>query len=364
MRSRVIKILLPRLATLSLACALDPAGLVLGQDIALSTAPGGMAIIGLTPYRGGFGNVNGLGVGAPGAGINMNNSGVTGGAFYWSPISLTVTGGTAVVRAYIYTDFSHPATLILSACSSGPCSSYSSYTSISKIAGSPTTIIAPPGAAANTAVTIGIGLFVASTNGGGAFSGTDVAVIRFNVYDTTGTSLITGHNLRLNNPFETVQTAVQLLLSTASGGLPVSPASDFSMNYGNVNGQGIGAPAPGLTIVPAAGGVTYSTPYQMQPSFSSLTSTTGSVSAYVSSGFAHPSSLILQDSASAGGPYASISTLGGSPTPITASAASGSTITRYLGLFVSNANGPGAFPGTSGASGADSAVLTYTLTVP
>jgi hypothetical protein len=323
-----------------------------------------MAISGANPYRGGFGNVNGLGVGTPGTGINVNNSGVTGGAFYWSRISMTVTGAKAVVRAYISTLFAHPATLILYVCSSGPCGSFSLYTALSTSSASPTDLIAAPGADPNTVLTLGLGLFVRNRNGAFAFSGTDSATIRFNVYDSTGTTLTASHYLSLNNPSENLQTAVQLLLSTASGGLPLSPASDFSLNYGNVNGLGVGSPSSGLTVVLGAGGVTYATPYQIQPSFSAFSSTTGSVSVSVSAGFAHPSTLIFQDSASVGGPYTDISKLPGSPTSITTTAANGSTITRYLGLFVSSASGAGAFPGTSGGSGADSAVLTYTLTVP
>jgi hypothetical protein len=40
------------------------------------------------------------------------------------------------------------------------------------------------------------------------------------------------------------------------------------------------------------------------------------------------------------------------------SATSGTNVTRYLGLFVSNANGSGTF------TGADVSTLTYTLIVP
>src|SRR5262249_26265161 len=148
--------------------------------------------------------------------------------------------------------------------------------------------------------------------------------------------------LALNTPNETVQTALQLLLATAPGGLTISPSSDFSANYGNANGLGVGTPSSGLTVVSAAGGVIYSTPYYLQPSFSSFASATGSLSMHVSTAFAHPNTLTLQDAASSGGPYTSVSTSSSFPTSITTSANSGSTITRYLGLFVSSSNGAGA----------------------
>jgi hypothetical protein len=74
--------------------------------------------------------------------------------------------------------------------------------------------------------------------------------------------------------------------------------------------------------------------------------------------FAHPAILELRDAALAGGPYTAISKIAGAPTSLTTTAGSGTGLTRYLGLFVSNANGAGTF------TGADSATLTYTLTVP
>ena len=163
--------------------------------------------------------------------------------------------------------------------------------------------------------------------------------------------------LQLNSPSEVVQSAIQLLAASAPSGLTISPASDFSINYGNVNGIGIG-PSAGLSVVSSAGGVIYSTPYQLQPKFSGQSSTTSSLSVYLSTAFVHPSILKLEDAAVSAGPYTAISLTSGSPTVLSTSASSGSTITRYLGLFVSNINGASAFRGT------DNATLTYTITAP
>jgi hypothetical protein len=93
-------------------------------------------------------------------------------------------------------------------------------------------------------------------------------------------------------------------------GLPVSPGADFAMKFGNVNGIGVG-PGAGLSVVPSAGGVIYSTPYLIQPSFSGFSSTTASVEVYVSVGFVHPGVLQLEDAAASGGPYNAISTSSG-----------------------------------------------------
>jgi hypothetical protein len=335
--------------------------------LSLSQASGGVAISGSSPsFKTGYGNVNGLGVGAPGAGISILTTGVSGGVLYTTPYNIVLSGmaagNKATVTVYVSSQFAHPTILYLLSCyPSASCTTGGSYTTISTNAGAPTNVIAT--GVANGTYTASLALFVSNANGGGIFAGADAATLTFKAAVTTNsnTSTVT---LALNTPSENVQTAVQLLLATATGGLTISPASDFSANYGHTNGLGVGVPSSGLTLVSASGGVVYSTPYRIQPSFSSFSSTTGSVSIYVSTAFAHPNTLTLKDAASSGGPYTSISTSSGSPTSITTSANSGSTITRYLGLFVSSSNGAGAFPGTSGASGADAATLTYTFTVP
>jgi hypothetical protein len=164
--------------------------------------------------------------------------------------------------------------------------------------------------------------------------------------------------IRLDTPQgETVQNAVRLTVATATGGLAVTPSLDYAMNFGNVNGLGFG-PGAGLTTAAAAGGVIYSTPYLLQPAFSDFTSTTATIKAFVSSNFAHPTILVLRDAAASAGPYNNIGLTAGTATQITNAAADRSSITRFLGLFVSNVNGGTAF------TGSDSATLTFVLTVP
>ncbi len=318
-------------------------------------------IAGTSPIFGaGFGNVNGLGVGTPGAGITILTTGVSGGLLYSTPYNIVISGlgasHKATVSVYVGTNFVRSTILILQSCyPSSSCTSGANYSIISTSPASPTPVIPSPGVS-NSTVTASLGLFVANTNGAGASAGADSATLTVLATDTTNlqTSTVT---LALNNPLENIQTAVRLLLATAPSGLAVSPGADFSMNYGNVNGLGIG-PSAGLAVVSASGGVIYSTPYLIQPSFSSFSSTTGSVKVYVSVDFVHPAILELRDAAASGGPYSAISKLSGAQTSLATTAASGSSVTRYLGLFVSNVNGPTAF------TGSDSATLTYTLTVP
>lgn len=279
-----------------------------------------------------------------------------GGVMYTSPYSIVVSGSTgshkALVRAFVSANFTHSSILQLYTCKSG-CTNVNSYTPISTSAMTLTDIIDPPGAN-NGSTTRYLGLFVSNQNGAAAYAGLDSATLTLTVYDNADNSLKQTHTWALIN--ENVQTALTLVLSTAPAGRVISAGSDFSMSYMNVNGLGLG-PSPNLTVSGVSGGVLYSTPYQIQPSFASFSSTTGTLQAYVSTDFVHPSQLELRDSSSGSG-FSSISKASGSQTTLTSSAASASTVTRYLGLFVSNANGASVYTGT------DNATVTFTLVVP
>ena len=332
------------------------------QNVQLQNATGGFVFSGSSPnFHAGFGNVNGLGIGTPGTGISVITAGVSGGALYTTKYGIAVAGAggqnTAVMRAYVSSNFAHPTVLALEACyPSVACTSAASFTRISTNSASPTDIIPIPGVL-NGTYTASLALFVSASDGSGAF--TDSATITFNVfaYSSNAQTLIlkNTYTLTLDSPSESVQSSIQFLLGTAPGGSAITPASDFAINFGNVNGLGIG-PAAGLSTSSVSGGVLYTTPYLLEPVFSG--SSTGTLEVYVSTNFAHPSQLDLMDSSAGTGPFTAISTSSTSQTIMTTSAASGSNLTRYLGLFVSNANGSTIF------AGSDSATLTYTLTAP
>jgi len=332
-----------------------------GQGISLQTATGGVTFSGSNHnYNSGFGNVNGLGVGTPSAGLTVISAGVTGGVLYATPYNIVITGAgggnPAAVSVYVRTNFSKSSTLVLKSCyPNASCTSAASYTTISTDSASPTVVIPAPGIGSNGTVVASLALFVSNANGS-SVTGSDSATLYFLVYDGSKAQLKETDILTLNSPDENVQWALQLTLATA-GGLTISAASDYSANFGVVNGIGINPPG-GLSVVSAAGGVIYSTPYYLQPVFSNFSSTTGTVSVYVSSSFGHPSVLVLKDAAASGGPYSDISTTSSPQTTLTTSASSGTNLTRYLGLFVSILSGAGSF------TGADNATLTYTLMVP
>lgn len=309
-------------------------------------------------YVSSFGSVNALGIGTPSSGVTVIP--LSNGTLYLTSYGLTLTGGlpagqTGYVTAYVSTNFGHPAALIMQSCpSSSSCSTAGQYSTMSTNPGAQTTVIAPPGIGKGTTVTAGLAIFVPDNNGANAFSGTDSAVITFTMFNFNTGAVIETLTLSLNNPRETLQNAVQLTLGTASGGLSITPAADYSMTFGNVNGLGI-APAAGLNVVASSGGVIYSTPYLLQPSFSDQPSTTASIQVKVSSPFVHSAILQLEDAPASTGPFTAIS---GAGLQITSTAADRSPVTRFLGLFVSSASGAGAF------TGSDSAIITFQMTVP
>jgi hypothetical protein len=343
------------------AIALSKPAVAQNGTFTVSAAPGGITFAGGgTTHSGQFGTMNALGIGTPGTGVTVIP--LTNGALYYTHYQITISGlpnpHRGAVTAFVNSNFTHPAALIMQSCpSSSACNASGDFSAISLLAGAPTTVVAAPGITDQT-VTVGLAIFVPDNNGASSFTGVDTARVTLTATDTTNNKNFGTAEIRLDTPVgETVQSAVRLTLGTATGGLTISPAADFSMDFGNVNGLGF-SPRAGLTTVAGAGGVIYSTPYLLQPAFSAFRSTTATIKTFVSSPFAHPTILILRDAASSGGPYNNIGTTAVTATQITNTAADRSSITRFLGLFVSNTNGASAFQGS------DSATLTFTITVP
>jgi len=164
----------------------------------------------------------------------------------------------------------------------------------------------------------------------------------------------------------TVQKALRLTLSQGASGTAcaVTTASDYSMTFGNVDALGINTPTCGAKFDPTTPGTTpsaYYTDYKLTPVFTNQTSTTSTITAYVSSNFATLSSILgVVQASSAPGNIAALtamSTSAGSQTSIGTSLASGTAITRYLGVTVQPTNG-------ATVSGPDTATITYTMTAP
>jgi hypothetical protein len=165
----------------------------------------------------------------------------------------------------------------------------------------------------------------------------------------------------------TVQKAIRLTLSTGTSGTTctVNAASDYSMNFGNVDALGINTPC-GSKFDPTTPGTTpsaYYTDYRLTPTFTNQAGTSATITAYVSANFATLNSVlsVVQANSAPGaiGALTAMSTASGSPTSVGTALASGTAVTRYLGVQVQPTNSSSAT-----VSGSDSATITYTMTVP
>ena len=143
----------------------------------------------------------------------------------------------------------------------------------------------------------------------------------------------------------TAQSALQIDIATASGGATVTGAvaenstGVFSVSFGNVNGLGIGSPTSGVSITSRdSSGTLYTSPIKLTPYFSGFTSTTATVKVYQDATTSANSQAAVREG-SAPGSVAAVPTTALTANTVTSTAASGTDITRYVGLFVSNANG-------------------------
>lgn len=340
-----------------LLCCSGLAGSACAQTISFSQGAGALTFAGgASPYSTTFA-ANGLGI-APATGFTV--TAVSGGYFYYTPYTMVLSGSNAghpaKVAAYISSNFANLSSVMqLKSCANpGPCNTVASYTNmpVTQI----TEVPVLPQQTANGSYVAYLGLFVADFNG--SLTSNDLGTINFDVIDSAhGTTTV---QLKLT---VAVQTAVQMQLGTAPSGQTITFNSatsnpNYSTNFGSVNGLGIN-PGPNLNVVlgQVANGSLYATPYLIEPAFSGFTSTSmTNITAYVSTNFVHSTILKLYDSGSSNSGYGPISTSVGGTT-LTSSVTNGTNITRYLGLFVSNANGAGSFRGS------DSATITYTITV-
>jgi len=165
----------------------------------------------------------------------------------------------------------------------------------------------------------------------------------------------------------TVQKAIRLTLSTGTSGTTcaVNTASDYSISFGNVDALGINTPC-GAKFDPTTPGTSpaaYYTDYRLTPTFTNQAGTSATVTAYVSSNFATLSSILSVVQANSVpasiGSLTPMSANSGSPTSVGAGLASGTAVTRYVGVQVQPTNSS-----SSTVSGSDSATITYTMTIP
>jgi hypothetical protein len=165
----------------------------------------------------------------------------------------------------------------------------------------------------------------------------------------------------------TVVDAVQLTLAQGTSGsactFSAGSGTDYQMSFGTVDALAINSGC-GSKYTPAQTGsdAVYYTDYQLKPVFTSQPNITNpTITAYVSSNFAASNIKIVRDTANssaapAANGFSAMSTNSGSPDSLASAVASGTPLTRYIGVDINNSNG-------SGLTGSQSATVTFTLTV-
>jgi hypothetical protein len=156
---------------------------------------------------------------------------------------------------------------------------------------------------------------------------------------------------------------LQVDVSTAPGGATVNGQTGllstgvFNVNFGNVNGLGIGSRPAGVSITRGASGTLYSTPVLITPSWTCLiTCPTGTITLWLDAAQGTSTGRVAVREGSSPGSASPINA--SPPKTITTAASNNVPITRYVGLFVSNANGAG------GVSGAMTARVVYQISIP
>ena len=165
----------------------------------------------------------------------------------------------------------------------------------------------------------------------------------------------------------TVLSAIRLTLATgtttAAAHCAVSAGGgDYQMSFGSVDALGISAGNCNLIAptTPGTSAAIYWSDYSLTPIFTGQSTTNNTITAKVTTNFASTSAIaVVRDSAnsatvpSAATDFTPVST--GTPDTIATNAVSGTAINRFIGVQVSPVN--------SVAIGAQTATVTFTLTV-
>jgi hypothetical protein len=159
----------------------------------------------------------------------------------------------------------------------------------------------------------------------------------------------------------TVQSALNLDISSDSEGVTVggtAGSGSFTLDFGNVNGLGVGTPATNVTKSAVAGGFLYTTPITLTPNFSGFEGySAASIKVEQAVSDDAPSKAAAREGISASINGATVLTTGA--TAFTVLAANGTPITRYIGVKVLSGNNT-----ANSNAGARSINLVYTISVP
>jgi hypothetical protein len=148
----------------------------------------------------------------------------------------------------------------------------------------------------------------------------------------------------------TVETAVQLNMSTGSGGATLSGSNStglFSISFGSVNGLGAGTPASGVTVVADSTGALYKTPINLTPVYTGF-AVAGTAHVSVDKGSSGDEALAREGAVGMTSSDTVIATHS-----CFATAASGSNNERWVGFYIPR----------NTVAGAKTATLIYTVII-
>jgi len=156
----------------------------------------------------------------------------------------------------------------------------------------------------------------------------------------------------------TFVTALQLNIATATAGSSVggSPGS-YTLGFGNIDGLALSTLGTNITRTAVSGGYMYTTPITLTPSFSGFA---GTAAAAITVGQNALDGATSKTAAREGAAFDSVAVLPAvtSSRVVAATAASGTSFDRFIGVFVPTGNGGDA------TAGARSMNLVYTITIP
>jgi hypothetical protein len=138
---------------------------------------------------------------------------------------------------------------------------------------------------------------------------------------------------------------IQIDISTAAGGALVTGNTGansngiFNLNFGNVNGLGLGAPQPGVTVQIFPNGALYITPITIRPvvDWDNRTPRPLFISIMLDPIAGNAAGRTAAREGATAATLIAPSTI--TPLIITTNATNNAPITRHVGIFVSNANG-------------------------
>lgn len=160
----------------------------------------------------------------------------------------------------------------------------------------------------------------------------------------------------------TVQTALNLDISTHGSGATVTGTAGsgaFGLDFGNVNGLGLGTPASNVSKAAVTGGFLYTTPIVLTASYSGFAGETASIKVHQPAADGAAAVDMAREGSSASILSGTLPASAVAATAFNAAVTNGQSIDRYVGVLVRNANA-----GATDEAGTRTMHLVYTISVP